>query len=310
MKNEPIRHHYIPQFILKNFCIPATDSLWYFDKQSNQLSEKKTRDVFMVENLYRDEINIPDNPTEIEQDLAVYENEISRIIKEKFLHDKDIVLNFEDYEKVKLFFAIMSFRSKATNKMFGEEMLHESKSFYRQYQKNRDFQDLWKRNLGYIVKCRSIFDVIENPNIDEPFKGFFIRDTIGISGLHVAVLCAEKEESFLIGDTYPVDTRGVTDNGTELPLYAIFPISYNRIVLIFESGAKESPRSVTHFRECIFHPPMIQNDTGTIRIRAKKLYPEEVEHINREILKNSVDGVAASNKEIIHLMIKDQHFEN
>ena len=310
MKNEPIRHHYIPRFILKNFCTSNTDTLWYFDKQSNQLSKKKTRDVFMIKNLYRDEINTPDNPTEIEQDLAVYENEISRIIKEKFLYDKDIVLNFEDYEKVKLFFAIMSFRSKATNKMFGEEMLRESKSFYRQYQKNRDFQDLWKRNLGYIVKCRSIFDIIENPNIDEPFKGFFIRDTVGISGLHIAVLCAGEGESFLIGDIYPVDVREMIANKYQLPLYGLFPISHNRVVMIFESWAKDEPRYITHFRESIFNIPIVQVETNTVKIRTKKLYPEEVEHINGEILKNSVDGVSASNKEIIYFMIKDQHFEN
>ena len=264
----------------------------------------------MVKNLYRDEINIPDNPTEIEHDLAVYENEISRILKEKFLDEKEIMLKFEDYEKVKLFFAIMGFRAKSTSQKFGENITQKSRKFYRQYQKNRDFQDLWKRNLGYIVKCRSIFDVIENPNIDEPFKGFFIRDTVGISGLHIAVLCTGEEESLLIGDTYPVAVRGMVDSGLQLPLYEMFPISHNRVILIFETGAKKAPRSVTHFRECIFYPPMIQNDTGTIRIRAKKLYPEEVDYINGEILKNSVDGVAASNKEIINFMIKDQHFEN
>ena len=309
MKNEPIRHHYIPQFILKNFCTSNTDILWYFDKQSNQLSKKKTRDVFMVENLYRDEINIPDNPTEIEQDLAVYENEISRILKEKFLDEKEIMLKFEDYEKVKLFFAIMGFRAKSTSQKFGENITQKSRKFYRQYQKNRDFQDLWKRNLGYIVKCRSIIEIIENPNIDEPFKTFFFRDTIGISGLHIAVLEAINGASLLIGDTYPVAVRGMIDSGLQLPLYEMFPISHNRVILIFETGAKKAPRYVTHFRECIFYPPIFQNETNTVKIRAKKLYPEEVDYINREIFKNSVDGVAATNKSAICFMLKDQHFE-
>ena len=33
MHPEPIRHHYIPQFILKNFCFEER-RLYYFDKQT------------------------------------------------------------------------------------------------------------------------------------------------------------------------------------------------------------------------------------------------------------------------------------
>ena len=176
MKNEPVRHHYIPQFILKNFCIKESNCIWYFDKQSQRLSQAKTTDVFMVRNLYRDEINIPENPTEIEQELAKYENEISRILKEQFLSKKEIALTLEEDEKLKLFFAIMSFRSKVTNQMFGEYMTPEAQKHYKHYQKNLDFQDLWKRNLGHIVKCRSLIEIIEHPGIDEPFKNFFFRD--------------------------------------------------------------------------------------------------------------------------------------
>lgn len=304
MKNEPIRHHYIPRFILKNFCIHGTDYLWYFDKQIDELSKVKTRDVFMVRNLYRDEINTPENPTEIERDLAVYENEISQILKEKILTGDEIVLTLDENEKLKLFFAIMSFRSKATNQMFGEQMKRESKKFYKHYQKNQDFQDLWKRNLGYIVKCRSIKEIIECPNIDEPFKFFFCRDTIGVSGLHIVVVEAREPDQFLIGDTYPVDVRGVKEDGRQIPLYGIFPISHNRVVLIVESGAKDAPRSITHFRDCIFNKPIYQQETNTIKIRVKKLYQEEIQYINGEIFKTSSDGIAAADKNVISLITK------
>ena len=57
MNKEPVRHHYIPQFILRNFCFNDRDDLFYFDKKDSQISVKKTRDIFMVRNLYRDEIN-------------------------------------------------------------------------------------------------------------------------------------------------------------------------------------------------------------------------------------------------------------
>lgn len=255
----------------------------------------------MVRNLYRDEINIPENPTEIESDLAKYENEISQILKEKFLEGEKIELTSKEDDKLKLFFAIMSFRSKATNQMFGEHMTQNAKKHYKNYQKNGDFQDLWKRNLGYIVKCRSIKEIIEHPDIDDPFKFFFYRDTIGISGLITVIVEPKEAESFLVGDTYPVDVRGVVDSGREIPLYGIFPISRNRVVLIVESGAREAPREVTHFRNCIFNPPSFNQETDLIRIRVKKLYPEEVRYINGEIFKTSNDGVASSDKNTISL---------
>ena len=221
MKIEPKRHHYIPQFILKNFCYDDNNHLLYFDKQSGEVSSEDTRDVFMVKNLYRDEINNADNPTKIEKDLAVFENEISRIIKDKFLCGRDIVLTLQEDQKLKLFFAIMGFRSKETNHKFGDKISKESKAFYKQYQQDGDYIDLWKRNLGYVVNCRSIEEVLNHPQIDDPFKIFFRRDTVGIFGMYIVVVEAKENDGFIIGDTYPVVISGSTDSGLQLHLYSI-----------------------------------------------------------------------------------------
>ena len=51
----------------------------------------------------------------------------------------------------------------------------ESKTFYKQYQQDGDYIDLWKRNLGYVVNCRTIEEVLKHPHIDDPFKVFFQR---------------------------------------------------------------------------------------------------------------------------------------
>ena len=76
--------------------------------------------------------------------------------------------------KLKLFFAIMGIRSKGTRDLFKEQLTKESKAIYKQYQHNRDFTDFWKRNLGYAVKCRSVQEILENPDIDDPFKVFYL----------------------------------------------------------------------------------------------------------------------------------------
>ena len=292
MKKEPKRHHYIPQFILKNFCFDDHNHLLYFDKQSKEVTVEDTRDVFMVKNLYRDEINNSSNPTKIEKDLSVFENEVSHIIKEKFLREKDIILTLEEDEKLRLFFAIMGFRSKGTNILFGEELSRESKKFYKHYQHDGDYVDLWKRNLGYAVNCRSTQEVIDHPDIDDPFKTFFCRDSAGILGMYIVVVEAREEDGFIIGDTYPVQLRGSTDAGLELHIYSIFPISHNRTILMVDLGAQGTPRHITHFRECVLNQPIFNKETNTIKIRVKKLYPEEIQYLNREIAENANDGFA------------------
>lgn len=89
---EPVRHHYIPQFILRNFCIRHSNHLYYMDVCTREVSVQNTRDVFEVKNLYRDEINCGDYPTKIEADLARFESEAAQIIKGKFLREQEIVI--------------------------------------------------------------------------------------------------------------------------------------------------------------------------------------------------------------------------
>ena len=67
---EAVRHHYIPQFILRSFC-GDNGYLSYFDISQQRIVEKKTEEVFMARNLYRDTVNNPDDPVKIEKDLRM-----------------------------------------------------------------------------------------------------------------------------------------------------------------------------------------------------------------------------------------------
>ena len=142
MKKEPIRHHYIPQFILRNFSCDDRGRVWYYDKKKKVDSLVEPREIFMEKNLYRDEINYDSEPTQIEHDLAVYENEVSRILKEKFLSGRDIIITEEEDAKLKLFFAIMGVRAKTTFDLFGKQLTISSKNFYKYYQKNNNFLNI------------------------------------------------------------------------------------------------------------------------------------------------------------------------
>ncbi len=297
--NEPKRHHYIPQFILKNFCFDNKKHVSFFDKRTKQISVLETCNVFMSPHLYRDEINSPDDPVKLEKDFARFENEISRIIKSKFLDGDSITLNMEEDAKLRLFFAIMGFRAKKTRDLFAKGLSKESKDLYARSQPDLNFLDLWKRNLGYIVNCRSIQEIICHPEIDEHLKIFFERDTFGIAGMYFAVADCEGCDEFIIGDCYPVVVIGdvlkppIQKFGKQplkIHMYSVFPVSPNRVIFMMSNGVDNTPRGVLGFRAGVATLPKM-NEDGTYTIRTKELYPEEVKFLNAMIFKEAKEGV-------------------
>ena len=296
MNKEPIRHHYIPQFILRNFCFSDRGDLFYYDKKDSKISVKKTRDVFMVRNLYRDEINNPDEPTKIEKDMARFENEASQIITGKFLSKDEISITLEEDEKLKLFFAIMSFRSSVTSNKFGIGASEENKAFYSMYQKDGNLSDFWKRNLGNLVNCRSLKEVWNHKGIDDPIKIFFQRDTCGYFGLYFVVAERRGPIDFIISDVYPTIINGLTDWELKLKLYSIFPISPDRMILLTANGACGAPKNVAFFSNEVLRMPKLNPDRKSITIRTRKIYENEVRYVNSVLMDEAQEGVAFKDK--------------
>lgn len=191
------------------------------------------------------------------------------------------------------FFAIMSFRSKLTCDAFGEKILSESKVFYKYYQCNGNYNDLWKRNLGQLVNCRSLAEVIDNPHIDDPFKIFVLRDTFGIAGIYLSVVENQNGFEFVIGNTYPVVISGTLSKQIILPMYSIFPISPSRAILCVNNGVEGAPRDIAVLRECVFNRPFLNVYKNLLTIRVKKIYEEETGFINSVIMKEATEGYAS-----------------
>ena len=287
MQKEPIRHHYIPQFILRNFACDNDKTLaYYYDKESQSVSVREIREVFMERNLYRDEINNKSNPVQIENDLAIYEREIAELIKAKFLDNRTIELTKQEDSMLKLFFAIMSFRNIDAKEKFSDKASKESKDFYKCFQGNENLEDFWKRNLGHLVKCRSMQDVANHPGIDAPIKVFMSRDTNALLGKHIAVVEPKEGDGFILGDCYPLVFIG---DYLRLPLYDVCPISPNRAIIFVSKMAEHTSHDVLTLRPGVFDSPKI-NETGNFTIVAKRLLLEEIQFINREIEKNSHKG--------------------
>ena len=297
MKKEPVRHHYIPQFILRNFACDNDKKLaYYYDKESQSTSQCEICEVFMERNLYRDEINYADVPVQIEYDLSKYEREVAKLIKEKFLDKRKIELTKEEDSMLKLFFAIMSFRNISTKEQFGAKASKESKDFYRHFQGNKNLEDFWKRNLGYLVNCRSMKDVVNHPEIDPPIKDFIQRDTNGLVGRYIIVVEPKEGDGFILGDCYPLI---IFNAPLSLPLYDISPISPNRAIIFANVESAMTSHDVLILRPGVFDLPEI-NENGNSVIVTKRLLLDEVQFINREIEKNSHKGFIFSrlNKEI------------
>lgn len=290
-QKEPFRHHYIPQFIIRNFS-NYLDFVNYYDKKRKIVEQQSSTNVFKYNDLYRDEVNTPNNPIKIEQDFSKYECEIAEIIQNKFLSKNAFELSIEENESLLLFLALQQFRSKNALLAFSKRTSEASKAIFSNYQKNGDFVSLWKRNLGHVVNCRSLKEVLENPFIDDPIKAFMARDTFGLAGMFIIVAERRGEEDFFLSDTYPLVQNGTCDNGFSLPLMAFYPISPSRIIIAAYRGIRGARQEVRTFAKQFFAEPYLLNDKKTLRFTVKKIYQKEISSLNDSMFENASEGVA------------------
>ena len=278
----PVRHHYIPQFILKNFCFDENKHLNYYDIKNNEFSVQETSNVFMVKNLYRDEENYQDNPVQLENDLSKYETEMAKIFKEKFLESDTFGLTIEEDDRIKLFLAIMPFRSKATREQFGK-FTEQDKQYYNLLKDGETFEDIWIRNLEKIVNCRSLNEVIKSKEIDEIMKVAIMRDSFGMFGRYFIVAERRGKEDFFISDCYPVTTFGEFDGGLKIPMFSYYPISPARVVILTANGVEGAPRDMQDYEEGFLRKPVIVPNSNQFKFTVRKIYEDKVKIINQNM---------------------------
>lgn len=300
MRKNPVRHHYIPKFLLRPFCCDEEKKyLMYYDRVSKKLSKESITDVFMFKNLYTDTINHPDKPATIENKLAQFENEASQIIS-KFREEDEVTITIQEEEKLKLFFAIMGFRARRTEKQFGSDISPLGERIYSIYQEDRNYIDLWKRNLEAIIGCRSLEDVINNNDVDGIIKEYMIRDIRGITGKFFVVAERKGNEEFLLADSYPTVIEGGSPDGKiRGDLYSIFPISPRRVLLLIYN---EAVASNTGFNEFFFKGPQLCNHRTSHRFQVKKMYEEKVKYINEMVFGAATEGAVMADPKRVSII--------
>ena len=148
--NEPIKHHYIPQFILRNFNKEG-NRVCYWNIENNKLEERSTSSIFMEKNLYRNN-DYSDEPTKIERKFSQLENEISQLIKNNILNREVITLTRAEAFKLRNFLFLMSFRIRARMQQYRDQnFTPDTKEYLSSYVKNENYEKLWLEELNNIL---------------------------------------------------------------------------------------------------------------------------------------------------------------
>lgn len=294
----PIKHHYIPQFLIRPFC-NEKGTLLYYDLKTNRTYERKPEEIFMERNLYKDVVNNPGDPVQLEKEFSKLESEAARIIK-RLSEEVDVVISCEEEEKLRIFLAIMGLRSRRALDQFWDE---NSADYYVKYQKDGDFSDFWKRNLEGLVKCSSVREIKNSKEIDKPIKLFMLRDLEGLTGIYTMLVERRGDEDFLLSDCYPLVIEGSSEIGLKLQEYMIFPVSPKRAIMLVADGIEYASQAASGFDRKFFKRPVLSRDGKSLRIRMNRIYEIDVRWINDLIIENSYEGVVIQ-KENFRLVSK------
>ena len=289
-----VRQHYIPQFILKNFCYDLHKSkVYFFEAGEDEYSSLYVSNVFMEKHLY----SKAENQLDIEESLAKFETEVAPIFK-KLSNDAEISLTFAEDERLRIFLSLLAFRAASTRDQF-DNMSDISKKMYGRTSDDTNMKDIWLKNVHLLSQSRSIKEVLSNSEISTPLKVFITHE---FSSFYMCILERRGLVDFLISDCFPVvmNGEGVLPNGASfnLPIYYFYPISESRVIVLVTNNIQDVPRSVSNldFAKTLKGPKGSVDRTHLI-FRPARVYLQDVEWINEMIVKNAKTGVVVKDLE-------------
>ena len=226
-KTEPIKHHYIPQFILRSFL--GEDGLFYYwDNDNKYLSKRNTKSVFMNNSMYRSEEINPENPVEVENNLSKFEQEMAPLFK-RLCSTDEVVLTRRELESLRIFLSLLSFRSDLRMKQYKDKRFDEStEELLNEFKGEQDFDLFWKNEINVLAKCRSFEEVMAVEGVDPIIKSDFSND---LEGYYMTLVEARGQE-FIISDVYPTLEIYPVAPTINIHLHAIYPISPTRAILL------------------------------------------------------------------------------
>ena len=283
--NVHVRQHYIPQFIIKNFC-KTDNKTYYFDVSNKSIAQKFPNEIFEENYLYEYSQDKKENLNKIELDLAKFETEVGNVIKQ-FLTNYSVSVSFEESEMLKYFFFIMILRSKFMLSSHNKEILEFNQQSFPDITE-KELDEFYKKNLEKLVNCRTLMDINETINTQ-----FIQYAAMMLVNKHLVLFeCGDKLE-FVLGDAYPIALGQKIHPINIMSLVSlIFPISYNRaigLVDTYDEFHSMLRRSKISNKDWYDEPKRFGVDRYLIQL--KYLNDEDVAYINKGILNNSREGV-------------------
>lgn len=286
--NDHVKQHYIPQFIIKNFC-KSDEKTYYYNISNKNITQKFPKEIFEEDYLYEYSQDKKENINKIELDLSKFESDASNAIK-PFLTNHNVSVSFEESEMIKYFFFIMILRSKFMLSSYNKEILEFNQQSFPDITE-KELDEFYKKNLEKLVNCRTLMDINETINTQ-----FIQYAAMMLVNKHLVLFeCGDKLE-FVLGDAYPIalgQKIHPLDIFNRMSLVSlIFPISYNRAIGLVDT--------YDEFHSMLRHSKISNKDWydepkrfGADRylIQLKYLHDEDVAYINKGTLKNSREGV-------------------
>ena len=152
-------HHYIPQFILRNFNIKDTKDkkyikIKYYDIKSKKMEECKTNKKYGDKNLYKD--SILKDVMEIEKGLSKLENKCSILIDNINRSNNYTEIIRKDLYELRKFLYIMLYRTKSRKKQYIDGIFDEdTKELLNLFMKKNNFNkydEVWLNNIKELLK--------------------------------------------------------------------------------------------------------------------------------------------------------------
>lgn len=109
---KPKKHHYVPQFLLRNFCAGDNKKIYVFDKKKINVFSSSTKNIAHENNFYNDDGMGYQESTELK--LGGIENQCAPII-ERIINEESLInINKLEQAMICLFVTVQLTRTKST----------------------------------------------------------------------------------------------------------------------------------------------------------------------------------------------------
>ncbi|MCQ2796530.1 MAG: DUF4238 domain-containing protein, partial [Bacilli bacterium] len=273
-----MNQHYIPRFILRNFALGADgNNVNYFDNKIKKICLKDISEIFCLTDIYEDTKSA--DPNHIENDLAKFESEVAPIISRIINAKDDVELTIEENDKLALFVAILAFRSKYAKNEFMKKL---NSPYSNKTKTPAEMVEFWRENLGYIVKCRNVREVLDHPKINNIIKMFICRDASGFMYSnpnkmdinYFIIVDRRGKEDFVLGDYYPYSIDAVHSMRPKFRIYSILPLTPSRALILANEVVSKLRDEVKTFPKDVLIKPFPNESRTGLKFHIRKIYED------------------------------------